>query len=154
MVGPVFFFRAGGIGVIATTLLDPKAFPERALDELYGRGWTAELILRDIKTTMGMDILRCMLHAAQRQRRAPDELSFKASLATLRQWAPHFANLRNKPRKRARLHRTLLHVLADNRLTHRVEPRTRKRRPENYQLLTEPRRQFKETPHRNSYHAA
>ena len=166
--------------VVATTLLDPKAFPKQAFAELYRRRWSVELFLRDLKTTMGMEILRCkspamihkeltmhfivynllrnaMLDASLKHRRTPSEISFKASLATLRQWAPHFASLHAKPRTRSQLYRQLLHTLASNRLPYRpdrVEPRAKKRRPKNYQLLTEPRRDFKESPHRNKYHAA
>jgi hypothetical protein len=33
----------------------------------------------------------------------------------------------------------------------RIEPRARKRRPKNYQLLNKPRRQFQEIQHRNRY---
>jgi len=44
---------------IATTLLDSKRYPPAAFAELYRRRWLVELFLRDIKTTMGMDILRC-----------------------------------------------------------------------------------------------
>ncbi len=33
----------------------------------------------------------------------------------------------------------------------RSEPRAKKRRPKNYQLLNKPRRQFKEIPHRSKY---
>ena len=33
----------------------------------------------------------------------------------------------------------------------RREPRARKRRPKSYQLLTSPRHQFKEIPHRKHY---
>ena len=45
--------------VVATTLLDHKTYTARDLAELYRRRWRAELFLRDIKTTMGMDVLRC-----------------------------------------------------------------------------------------------
>ena len=51
-------FRVDTITVV-TTLLDPERFPTSAFADLYRRRWNAELFLRDIKTTMGMDILRC-----------------------------------------------------------------------------------------------
>jgi hypothetical protein len=51
-------FRTKDI-IIVTTLTDPVAFPTEAFAELYRRRWKAELFLRDIKITMGMDILRC-----------------------------------------------------------------------------------------------
>jgi len=44
--------------IIVTTLLDHTIYTPEALGELYFRRWTVELNLRDIKTTMGMDILK------------------------------------------------------------------------------------------------
>ena len=44
---------------IVTTLTDPKLYPKHDLAELYRRRWQAELCLRDIKTTMAMEQLRC-----------------------------------------------------------------------------------------------
>lgn len=165
--------------VIATTLLDPKQFPAHAFAELYRRRWAAELDLRDLKTTMGMDVLRCksasmvnkeltmhliaynllriaMLEAAKQTASAPHTIGFKACLATVRQWAPQFAPLKDRPQKYATLYRALLNTIAANQTPQRpgrVEPRARKRRPKNYPLLTKPRKQFKEIPHRNRYHA-
>lgn len=43
---------------IVTTLLDPEIYPKEELVNLYGLRWKSELYLRDIKTTLGMDILR------------------------------------------------------------------------------------------------
>jgi hypothetical protein len=165
---------------VATTLLDPKAFPKQAFEQLYRRRWMIELFLRDLKTTMGMEVLRCkspaMIHkelamhfivynllraaiyeATQKRNVSPYDISFKSALATLRQWAPHFDALTAKPRKRASLYRLLLQTLLQNRIPHRpdrAEPRAKKRRPKNYPLLNKPRGTFKEIPHRNRYHAA
>jgi hypothetical protein len=44
---------------IVTTLLDAEAYPADEVAELYFHRWEVELFFRDIKTTMGMDILRC-----------------------------------------------------------------------------------------------
>ncbi|MBN1867507.1 transposase [Candidatus Sumerlaeota bacterium] len=44
---------------VATTILDAKAYPAECFADLYRRRWMVELFLRDIKITMGMDILRC-----------------------------------------------------------------------------------------------
>ena len=44
--------------VVATTLLDPVRYPAEAILALYGDRWTVELRLRDIKITLGMDVLR------------------------------------------------------------------------------------------------
>jgi hypothetical protein len=60
-------------------------------------------------------------------------------------------------RKLARWHEELLEAIASvqNPLRPgRQEPRAKKRRPKSYQLLTKPRRQFKEIPHRERYRAA
>ncbi len=129
---------------------------------------------------MGMEILRCkspaMIHkelamhfivynllraaiyeATQKRNVSPYDISFKSTLATLRQWAPYFDAVTETPRKRARLCRQLLQTLLQNRIPHRpdrAEPRAKKRRPKNYPLLNKPRRMFQEIPHRNSYHVA
>jgi hypothetical protein len=167
-------FRTSSI-TVATTLLDPKAFPAEAFADLYRRRWQVELFLRDIKTTMGMDILRCktpdmvhkeltmhliaynlvrltMLEAAAGQNLPVERISFKGTLSALRQWAPSMAAARE--RNRSALWKWLLGSLARDLLPlrpNRVEPRARKRRPKNYQLLNKPRHIFKEIHHRNRY---
>jgi hypothetical protein len=167
-------FRVQAITVV-TTLLDPAAFPAEAFADLYRRRWQAELFLRDIKTTMGMDILRCknpsmihkeltmhliaynlvrltMLEAAHGHATPPERLSFKGTLSTVRAWAPLFLSA-PLSRRRA-LWESLLCCLADDPLPlrpNRIEPRARKRRPKNFQLLNKPRRLFKEIYHRNKY---
>ena len=45
--------------VLVTTLLCPKATPKIALKLLYKRRWQVELDIRNIKTTLGMEILSC-----------------------------------------------------------------------------------------------
>ena len=167
-------FRVESLTVV-TTLLDPERFPAEAFADLYRRRWMAELYLRDIKTTLGMDILRCktpamvhkeltmhllaynlirltMLEAAGRHDVPFERLSFKGTLSTLRQWAPLLAA--TPPRTRRALWDSLLGCLVRDPLPHRpnrVEPRARKRRPKNYQLLNRPRTLFKEIYHRNKY---
>ena len=41
---------------LATTLFDQRQYPKGDLAQLYRRRWMAELYLRDIKTTLGMDL--------------------------------------------------------------------------------------------------
>jgi len=63
----------------------------------------------------------------------------------------------DQPRKLARCQADLLEAIASvqNPLRPwRNEPRAIKRRPKSYQLLTRPRHQFQEIPHRERYHAA
>ena len=51
-------FRTKGFYII-TTLLDSEQYPAEQLADIYLKRWDVELFFRDIKTTMGMDILRC-----------------------------------------------------------------------------------------------
>ena len=97
---------------IATTLTDAKLYPKEALVELYRRRWQAELFLRDMKTTMGMEQLRCkspsmvqkefvmfaiaynllrllMADAALLSSQQPYQLSFKGAADTLRHYKKH-----------------------------------------------------------------
>lgn len=166
--------------VLVTTLLDRRRFPAGAFAELYRRRWYAELFLRDIKITLGLDPLRgrtpemvrkeltiyplaynlvrgLMLEAASAHGVSPLRLSFAAACAVVRQWAPVLALPGVDTSRHQALHPLLLLALARDALPDRpdrCEPRARKRRPKNYALLTQPRHQFKETPHRNHYHKA
>ena len=44
---------------LVTTLLDAELYPLLELAELYRRRWQAEQHLRELKTTLHMDVLRC-----------------------------------------------------------------------------------------------
>jgi hypothetical protein len=160
--------------VTVTTLLDRRKFPKAAIEELYRRRWMAELWLRDIKIAMGMDILRCltpdmvekelwmhliaynliratMNEAAKTHGVSNERISFKGTVATIRQWAPLLAAPSLSTADRLRNHERMLHYIARDPVPERpgrAEPRALKRRPKNYQRMTKPRRQFKETPHR------
>jgi len=160
---------------IATTLTDPRQYPASAFAELFRRRWNVELYFRDIKISLRMDVRRCltpemvrkelamhviaynliratMLQAAQAANKDVDQMSFKGTCQTLREWAPLLALAPH--RQRSALHAALLHAIARAPLPlrpNRVEPRARKRRPKNYQLLNQPRHQFREIAHRNKY---
>lgn len=45
--------------VLVTTLLNHRQVTKRDLSALYARRWNVELDLRNLKTTTGMDVLRC-----------------------------------------------------------------------------------------------
>jgi Transposase DDE domain len=45
--------------ILAMTMLDHRKVRKSALSALYGLRWNAELDLRNIKTTLGMELLRC-----------------------------------------------------------------------------------------------
>jgi hypothetical protein len=171
---PVPGFRTGRV-TVATTLLDNKRWPAAALADLYRRRWQTELFIRDIKTTLGMEMLSCkspalarrdllmhliaynlirslMWEAARRRGLSARRLSFKGALDTLRQWTPLLMMCGASKRKPA-LDRFLMalgaHVLPDR--PNRAEPRAIKTRPKNYPLLTKPRHEYVEIPHRSKY---
>ena len=163
--------------VVVTTLLDARRFPKHAFVELYRRRWMVELFLRDMKTTMGMEVLRCktpamvdkelamylvaynlvralLLQAARTKGLSPYRLSFKGTVATIRRWAPLMAAANLPSHKCELMRRALIDAIARDPVPlrpNRAEPRARKRRPKNYQLLNKPRQLFKESPHRNRY---
>jgi len=168
-------FRSETI-TLATTLLDHRQFPKQAFTDLYLKRWEVELNFRHIKTTMGMDILRCktpemvekelsmhliaynlvraiMLDAAHKHHTPIERLSVKGTIATIRQWAPALTTAQTDT-SHDQLYRQMILYIAQDKLPHRpnrTEPRARKRRAKNYQLLNKPRHQFKEIQHRNKY---
>jgi hypothetical protein len=162
---------------VVTSLLDAQRYPAKSLRQLYRRRWQVETHLDEIKTTMGMDILRCkspamiekellmhrlaynlvrllMLQASVAHTVAIERISFHGSLVTIRAWAEWMGAAMLDEAQRAQAQAHLLAVLVRHPLAHRPdrsEPRCRKRRPKNYQLMTRPRKVFKEIPHRNRY---
>jgi hypothetical protein len=165
---------------IATTLTDPGRYPVEQIAELYYRRWSIELFFRDIKTTMKMDILRCktpamvekeiclhacaynairllILQSAMEHQSELGRISFKGALDILREWLPRAAEFADKPRKLAQWRDELLEAIASVTNPHRPErrePRAKKRRPKTHQLLTQPRHEFQEIPHRERYRKA
>ena len=165
---------------IVTTLLDPAQYPAEELAGLYFKRWDVELFFRDIKTTMGMDILRCqtpdmirkeilmhfiayncirrlMCEAAREMDIATRSVSFKGSVQALRSWEPHLNQAKISRLERIRLIDDLYAAMTNTPIRQRLgrsEPRCLKRRKKNYQLMTSPRHEMKEIQHRNRYHAA
>ena len=161
---------------LVTTLLDSKLYPAEQLIALYVRRWALELCFRDIKSTMGMEYLRCkspemarkellayliahnlirciIAEAAARYEANLQALSFKGTLDALRQYSAAIAQARNQ-RLRRRLWDDLLLSLVRDLVPHRPnrkEPRAVKRRPKAYPLLNEPRHKFVEISHRSRY---
>lgn len=172
-------FRTQGFYII-TTLLDASQYPAKELAELYFKRWDVELFFRDIKTTMGMDILRCqtpemirkeilmhfiayncvrrlMYEAAEEADLEVRVVSFKGSLQALRNWEPHLNQAKVSKAERFRLISDLYDAMTNTPIRQRPgrsEPRCVKRRPKSYQLLTAPRHDMKEVPHRSKYRAA
>jgi hypothetical protein len=139
---------------IVTTLLDEERYTKRAIAELYGLRWQVETNLRHLKTTMGMDVLRCqtvegisrelavfgvvynavrlvMIHAGEQQGVPPDRISFIDALRWLAAGCPgrHLPPLVANPVRR----RT-------------SAPRCTRRRPKPLRYLTKPRTPQRKLP--------
>ena len=137
---------------LVTTLLDPQRYPAEALAELFGQRWRIETNLAHLKTTMGMDVLRCqtvdgvrkelaiyalvynltrlvMLKAAAQQQIDVERVSFVDALRWLAQACRRISPLR---------------LSMNPHRPNRHEPRVRKRRPKQYDLMNKPRCQLRE----------
>jgi putative transposase len=151
--------------VVVTTLIDAEAVTQEDVAELYRKRWLAELDIRAIKCSLGMDVLRCkspemvrrevwacllaynlirrtMLQAAERCDCSPRQLSFTAAMQKIA------ACLLLGPLSAGALAVSIIEAhltgLANHEVGHRpdrVEPRANKRRPKYHALLTIPRSQ-------------
>jgi len=137
---------------IVTTLLDPKKYPAAELFTLRMRRWDVETDIRQLKTTMGMEVLKCetvqgvqkelwmflmiynlvravMVSAAKRQKVAVDRISFASAL----HWMQCAGEGDSLPRLAVVPHRP-----------NRMEPRVLKRRPKEYDRMSRPRKKMRE----------
>jgi len=168
-------FRSRRVTLV-TSLLDPELYPAHELIALYARRWRLELCLRDLKTTLGMEELRCQTpDMAEKELLAYlvahnlvrcliaealatyhvelERVSFKGSLDALRHYSNAISQARNQ-KMRDQLWEDLLLNLARDLVPyrpHREEPRAVKRRPKPYPLLNRPRGRFVEISHRSRY---
>ena len=146
--------------ILVTTFLCPKEVSKKVLKALYRKRWNVELDLRNIKTTLGMDTLRCkspemaikelwvyllaynlirllMAQAALLADQIPRQLSFKHTVQIWISWQQRCGTTCD-----AVCINALLVLIAQPRVglrPGRVEPRTLKRRPKQFPLLTKPR---------------
>ena len=153
--------------VVVSTLTDAKEYPKDDIASLYRFRWQAELDIRAIKITMGMDILRCktpemvrkemwtcllaynlirraMLQSAQEAGVSPRTLSFTAALQTIGTSWLLMALGDDALAARlvdAALASMAMHVVGNR--SGRLEPRAIKRRPKEHALLTQPRAEAK-----------
>jgi hypothetical protein len=142
--------------VLVTTMVDHRRVGKADLAQLYSRRWNVELDLRNIKTTMGMEVLHCqtpdmnekelwahllaynlirllMAQAASDAGVDPRSISFKHTSQLWMQWLA-----RGLPAST-----DLFAMIAQSKVGHRpdrIEPRQRKRRPKPYPWLKKNRR--------------
>jgi len=164
-------FYAGG-KIMVTTLLNPKEAPKKALQILYRCRWNVELDLRNIKTTLGMEHLRCrtpdmaekelwvyllaynlirllMAQAALLSDQIPRQLSFKHTVQVWLSWQQ-----RSGPTQDAVSIHALLLLIAEPRVglrPGRIEPRAVKRRPKPFPHLTKPRKKARAEVRENGH---
>jgi len=151
---------------VATTLLDHEDYPSKAMGQLYGYRWYAELDLFSIKESSNLAHLRCktpeMIHrelwttllaynmvrlvcaqAAAVHDKLPRQMSFTLASNTLvSQWL-----MPPKESIRKELGQHFLFQIASNEVGNRpgrIEPRVLKRRPKPYPLMTQARHLYKQ----------
>ena len=147
--------------VLVTTMLDPRKTRKQDLSDLYLRRWHVELDFRNIKTTLGMDVLRCMTpkmiekelwvnllaynlirllmaQAAIESGLQPRQLSFKHTVQIWTQWTLLSVG-RSQDWQRDILFKLIAQIRVGER-SGRLEPRARKRRPKPYPWLKVPRK--------------
>ena len=143
-------FRVRSVTLVST-LLDPVAYPADSLAELYRARWGVETDLAHLKTTLGMDVLKCeteagvlkeltafalvynlvravMCEAGRRQGVCPERISFVDALRWLSSAPPG----------------TPLPKLVVNPVRpDRIEPRCQKRRAKKYPYMIRPRQELR-----------
>jgi len=132
---------AGGKGfrteevILVTTYLGTDEKNSGELADIYLRRWKVELFFDDIKTTMGMDILRTkspamvcrelLMHmiaynllrlAIQRSGGTAGRTSFKGTVDRVQVWAPHIVGETN-PRKRTLAAKAMLDAIREGKMT-------------------------------------
>jgi hypothetical protein len=167
-------FRTKSV-VLVTTLVDAGKYPADQLRELYAERWQVELHFQQVKTFLAMDVLRCkspelierevlmhqigynlvrslMQRSAHLHHVPLARISFKGTLDTLRHWSGIIAAAGRTARQQEKLIDQMLALIARDPVRerpNRSEPRAKKRRAKNYALLTKPRRETGNLPHRN-----
>lgn len=156
---------------LVTTLLDPTLYPAEEILQAYLRRWRLEMCLDDLKTTLGMEMLRGlspeMLHkeihahliahnlvrwtmaqAASQHDTALERISFKGTLDALRQFSHAMSQARSQ-KKRLVLWTKLLAILVSDLVPERPgrrEPRAVKRVKKKYPHLSRRRDHFSDRP--------
>lgn len=149
--------------VVATTLLDDNTYRKDEIADLYHRRWHAELDLRSIKQTLGMDELVCKTPAMARKELwayllgynlarkvaaqaaiehglCPRQISFAGTVQTLETFSTLLLAIDSH--NRLQTYGKLLKAIATHRVGDRpgrVEPRRLKRRNDHYPMLRRPR---------------
>lgn len=151
-----------------TTLLDSQAYPAEEVASLYFHRWEIEVRFCDIKTTLGMEMLRIkspemiekellmhqivynlmrliMLKSAIDHGINHRRLSFRGTQQVIHAFVHNFCDLAKRPLLRIQQHAKMLERIAERIVTERPgrnEPRRVKRRPKCTHCLQEPRTEY------------
>jgi hypothetical protein len=151
--------------VVVTTLLEADTYEASSIADLYRQRWQSELYLRSIKSVLQMNHLRCKspervrnelymhLLAYNLIRRAmavaafqvgayPWQISFKATLQSLDNFLPILCSRVTLEIWCEQLFIAISSHEVGNR-PDRYEPRLKKKRPNRYKFLREPRANYK-----------
>ncbi len=143
-------YRVGEVTLV-TTLLDASVYPAEALADLYFRRWQVEVYLRDLKITLKMDVLKCKTVDGVLKELAVFALVYNL----VRSVACEAAKARGEAADRVSVTDTvrwlvgaegdedLSVILTVPKRKGRFEPRVKKRRPKQYDLMTRPRRELR-----------
>ena len=150
-------FRVKSITLV-TALLDAAFYTVEALAQLYWARWGIETNFAHLKTTLGLDVLKCktvdgvlkelivfaliynlvrlvMAQAARRQQVAIDRISFVDAA----RWLASACDEESLP-----------WLVINPRRPYRYEPRVRKRRPKQYPLMQTPRKELRKILAKNT----
>jgi putative transposase len=145
--------------IVATTLLDKRRYRSKDIADLYHQRWHAELDIRSIKQTLGMDMIHCKTPAMARKALwahllgynlvrqaaaqaalagglAPRQISFAGAVQTLE--AFRWLLIAGADSGRQSVCRIVFIAIASHQVGKRpgrVEPRRLKRRYDRYRLL-------------------
>lgn len=159
-------FRTQQVSLI-TTLLDKKDYPTLELVRLYDFRWDVEVNLKHLKTTLGMDILRCktpqmvrkelyvyllaynllrtlMWQAGTTYGVPPVRLSLQGTRHHLDNFTPLLLDYSGA--KHHQIYQTLLKIIVHQPVPERPgrsTQRVRKRRPKAYPSMKQPRNQLR-----------
>jgi hypothetical protein len=154
--------------VLVTSFLNPRVVCKRALARLYEQRWHVELDLRNIKTSLGMEVLSCrspemvekelwvyllaynivrllMAQGAVAHGVLPRQISFKHAVQLWTQW--QVSACEDTPATLP----TLIGQVRVAKRPGRMEPRARKRRPKSYPWMKVPRRKAKQQIRKYGY---
>lgn len=153
--------------VVVTSLTDPQEHPAEAIAALYGYRWNAELDIRVIKQTLGLDHVRCktpdmvrrelwvtllaynlirklIATAAAVHNKQPRQIGFTLACQTvLSSWMLLATGACRDERE---LWKSALKRIAANQVANRpgrIEPRMIKRDRQHYPMMHDPRRELR-----------